>query len=180
MILDHIAIRCKDRYVPAECFTSFLGYRHHTSFDLKFDDGSTTDCLVLVPGREYSGIPRVITQTVAASLGDDGDFLVTADYQIPPEIFISDGPPESIVGKWVEKNGPGVHHLAFRVNPGEIESYMTSHPTYEWLSKEPIVCDGLRQIFVKMPGTNLTIELIEREKEGFCRDSVKKLMESTK
>ena len=51
----------------------------------------------------------------------------------------------------------------------------------EFTTEEPIRCEGLTQVFTKpTPFTGIIYEFIEREKHGFCQDSVKFLMESTR
>lgn len=53
----------------------------------------------------------------------------------------------------------------------------------EFYSEEPISCKDpdLTQVFSKPSElTGVVYELISREGDGFCRDSVKQLMESTK
>lgn len=180
LVIDHIAIRSKNRHQTADFLKEF-GWEYHTQFDLKFDDGSTTDCLVLKPSDKlYNSIPSLIKWFVplSESLRDAVDIEIS--YQLPPEIFISDGATESIVGQWVAKHGTMVHHLAFRVEPKVIEWWLQTKPNMKFLSKEPIICEGLKQIFIQFPDSPLVAELIERTDEGFCRDSVKKLMESTK
>src|SRR5882724_521415 len=34
----------------------------------------------------------------------------------PPEIFISEGSPGTIVAEWVKAHGPGIHHIAIQVD----------------------------------------------------------------
>ena len=53
----------------------------------------------------------------------------------------------------------------------------------EFYSDEPIKCEdpNLTQVFTKPSElTGVIYEFINREGAGFCKDSVKKLMESTK
>ena len=53
----------------------------------------------------------------------------------------------------------------------------------EFYSSEPIVCQDpdLTQVFTKPSElTGVIYEFINREGAGFCKDSVKQLMESTK
>ena len=161
--LDHIAYRVKDRQEASKFFQDRLGYTVGAEFDISFDNGSTAKCEALV-----------------------GAVLEVAMIHEGPEIFISDGSPGSVVGDWVAaRNGTGgIHHIAYRVkNIDEIFSEWKSRGI-EFLTEDVIDCpeDKLRQIFTK-PLTNLggvIIELIERGEKGFCQNSVKRLMESTK
>ena len=161
MKLDHIAFRVQDRHSTVSFLKSTLGYAVDTEFDLKFNDGSTADCFALIGPM----IPEVMVRQ-------------------GPEIFVSDGSPDSIVGRWVEENnGGGVHHFAYKVK--DIDSVYQDWLSkgVEFLSDEVIDCpeDDLRQIFTKpLPELGgAIVELIQRGHKGFCQHSVKKLMEST-
>ena len=133
-----------------------LSYSIATEFEIKFDNGSTAYCLVLQPELKEN-----------------------------PEIFISDGTEYSIVGEWVkERNGGGVHHLAYQVNNIQEIVNEWKKNGVEFLTGDVIDCpeDNMKQIFSK-PIEQLggvIIELIEREDKGFCQNSVKDLMDSTK
>ena len=49
------------------------------------------------------------------------------------------------------------------------------------LSKKPLICGDLIQVFTKPhPITGIIYELIQRKTFGFCKDNVKNLMNSTK
>ena len=156
MKLDHIAYRVQDRHHAAVFLQKILNYKIETEFEIKFDNGSTADCLVLQP-----------------ELKDN------------PEIFISDGTEYSVVGEWVkERNSGGVHHLAYQVNNIQEIVNEWKKNGVEFLTDNVIDCpeDNMKQIFskpVKELG-NVIIELIEREDKGFCQNSVKDLMNSTK
>ena len=164
MKLDHIALRVADRHKAVNFFQSMLNYEVGAEFDIDFDDGSKAECYALIPPL----LPIVLVR--------EG-----------PEIFISDGTPGSIVGDWVEARGGvgGVHHIAYKVK--DIDSIVKnwrSKGTVEFLTDDIIDCpdDDLRQIFTKpldyMGG--IIIELIERGSKGFCQNSVRDLMNSTK
>ena len=164
MKLDHIALRVADRHKAVNFFQSMLNYEVGAEFDIDFDDGSKAECYALIPPL----LPIVLVR--------EG-----------PEIFISDGTPGSIVGDWGEARGGvgGVHHIAYKVK--DIDSIVNdwrSKGTVEFLTDDIIDCpdDDLRQIFTKpldyMGG--IIIELIERGSKGFCQNSVRDLMNSTK
>ncbi len=103
---------------------------------------------------------------------------------MPPEMFVSEGEEHSIVADWVgerNKGLGGIHHIAYQVeNIEEVVSRWREHVEF---SSDIIDCpsDKLRQIFSKPIEAlgGLIVELIERGDKGFCRDSVKKLMEAT-
>ena len=103
-------------------------------------------------------------------------------YHAPPEIFVSDGPKGSIVGDWVEENGPGVHHIAYQVEDVEATMKMWLNAGYaEFYSDRPLEYEGLIQVFTKPSElTGVIYELINRTGDGFCEENVKGLMESTR
>ena len=100
-----------------------------------------------------------------------------------PELFISNGVDNSIVGDWVKGIG-GIHHIAYRVdNVEKVMNEWKEKGYTEFLSDKPLVCEDphLIQIFTKPSElTGVVYELITRESEGFCEKNVEKLMESTK
>lgn len=107
-----------------------------------------------------------------------------AQYHIPPEIFVSDGTPDSIVGKWVERRDGvgGIHHLAYQVDSVQKTMDEWKSKGYaEFSSDKPLTCPGLTQVFTKPSElTGVIYEFIERGAQGFCQANVKDLMESTK
>jgi 4-hydroxyphenylpyruvate dioxygenase-like putative hemolysin len=89
------------------------------------------------------------------------------------------------VGKWVEERGDGgIHHMAYKVKDMEETVASWREKGVEFLTEDIIDCpeDNLRQIFTKPLEAlgGVIIELIERGDKGFCRNSVKHLMKSTK
>jgi catechol 2,3-dioxygenase-like lactoylglutathione lyase family enzyme len=188
MRLDHIAYRTKNRYKTAEFFKRCFGYKIGTKFKLKFEDGSTTDCITLEPPEtrhpETSNwTHRTLMGTHLAGPGDP-IYGVHCEFHAPPEIFVSDGPKGSIVGDWVEERGGvgGIHHIAYQV--GDVEAAMKEwekEKYVEFLSEKPMECPGLKQVFTKPSElTGVIYELIKRDGNGFCEDNVKALMESTR
>lgn len=156
--LDHLAFRCTDRHETAKFFCNAMGYKIAEDlpdgFEIKFDDGSTAKCLVLVPPTDGM-----------------------------PEVFVSDGEKGSIVGEWAaSRGGAGLHHAAFRVDSvSETMKEWKEKGYAEFTSEEPMKCPGLTQVFTTPSSlTGIIFEFIEREKQGFCKDNVKDLMESTK
>ena len=150
-MIDHLAYRVKDRQAAVERHRH-LGYRLDTVFKVDFEDGSHALCSVMVPPTG-------------------------------PEVFISQGSPGSIVDRWVDAHGGvgAVHHIAYGV-PSVLDAMiLLSSQGVEFLSKEPLTCPGLVQVFTKPdPATGIIYEYIERRGEkGFCEENVKDLMEST-
>jgi hypothetical protein len=177
MRLDHIAYRVKDRYKTAQFFIDCLEYKIPDDlpdgFQLKFDDGTTAKCLVLIPSIKN------LNNTPWNTTSPDGQ-----TYHMAPEIFISDGSDGSIVSEWVEaRDGVGgVHHMAYQVEDVAAKMAEWTEKGYaEFLSEKPLTCPGLEQVFTKPSKiTGIIYELIRRETNGFCAENVKDLMNSTK
>ena len=183
MRLDHIAYRTKNRHKTADFFVSAFGYVMDTEFQIEFDDNSKADCLTLTPPEERHWDTKLWKQKFM--LADPiTEINVDAEYHAPPEIFVSDGPEGSIVGNWVTKrNGVGgIHHIAYQVSDVEATMHSWGQLGYaEFLSDKPLECPGLKQVFTKPSElTGVIYELISRRGQGFCKDNVKNLMESTK
>lgn len=195
MRLDHIAYRVSDRKKTAQFFIDALGYRIQTEFDLKFGDGTTCDCIALeppekmVPPEGYVSPPWTHTlfgdDNVASQTLED-KFEATGwdiDFHLAPEIFVSDGEPNSIVGKWVAERGGigGIHHLAYQVDDVQEKMNEWREKGYaEFASDKPLTCPGLTQVFTKPSVlTGVIYEFITRGEHGFCVENVKGLMEST-
>jgi catechol 2,3-dioxygenase-like lactoylglutathione lyase family enzyme len=186
MRLDHIAYRAADRKKTAQFFIDALGYRVQTEFDINFADGTTAKCIALEPSEKPSvnDLHWLIRQYVGPTEGLDIDESKFAEYHLPPEIFVSDGDPDSIVGKWVQRRDGvgGIHHIAYQVDSVEKTMREWEEKGYaEFSSSKPLTCPGLTQVFTKPSQlTGVIYEFIERGAHGFCKDNVKDLMESTK
>jgi catechol 2,3-dioxygenase-like lactoylglutathione lyase family enzyme len=177
MILDHIAWRVPDREKLVRILKVMCGYKEKERFEIDFDDGSKAQSVALVPNKEAS-----ILDVLAMIPG----FVPKSKTHINPEIFVSDGEPDSLIGKWVaERNNGmgGIHHLAFLVNDVQFHMDKWKMMDFEFTTDEPIVCpdDDLVQAFTKPidAAGGIIFEFIKRGEKGFCGSSVKKLMEST-
>lgn len=185
MRIDHIAYRTKNRLKTAQFFIDALGYKIQTTFDLKFADGTTTECIALEPPEKIiSDMPWTAQEVIYKTQEplSIGQWLGT--YHLAPEIFVSDGPPDSIVGKWVaERNNiGGIHHIAYQVESVEQTMKEWKEKGYaEFTTDQPLTCPGLTQCFTKPSElTGVIYEFIERGAHGFCKENVLSLMESTK
>ena len=189
MRLDHIAYRVKNRYDTAQFLRLTLGYKIGTEFQIEFDDRSKADCLALVPPERRPHLTENWINTAThcyeniEEWTDEGGCEEDITLHAPPEIFVSDGPPGSIVGDWVaDRNGVGgVHHIAYQVSDvaGTMKKWKDAGYA-EFLSDKPLTCPGLEQVFTKPSElTGVIYELISREGRGFCEDNVKDLMLST-
>ena len=156
MKLDHIAYRVPDKDRTGHFLESLTGYSAGAEFQINFDDGSSADCKALLPSDESS-----------------------------PEVFVSEGTPNSIVDEWVKERGDtgGIHHIAYSTDNIDKAVKEWKEKGIEFLSDNIIDCpdDNLRQIFTKPQDLlgGIIVELIERGDKGFCQNSVKHLMEST-
>ena len=186
MRLDHIAYRVKNRRKTAKFFKKAFGYTVEREFKIKFNDGSKAECLALIPSEDRH--PSTAEWDVLLADAPTEGSVANVDfhsYHAPPEVFVSDGPKDSIVGNWVAERGGvgGIHHIAYQVD--EVEETMREWEKLGYAgfySDSPISCDNpkLTQVFTKPSElTGVIYELISREGDGFCKDSVKKLMEST-
>lgn len=198
MRLDHIAYRVKDRKKAAQFFIDALGYEIGDEFRPFESEGPESVnynilCIALVPPEKKEGVdwheqPRTPPwkfQTLMYYHTCD----MLQEYHMAPEVFVSDGPEGSIVGDWVDKNGPGVHHVAYQVDkPEHVDRIMEEWKEKgyaEFLSEEPLQCEAddpeLRQVFTKPSElTGIIYEFIHRGEHGFCTANVKDLMISTK
>lgn len=176
MRLDHVAYRVADRKKTAQFFIDAFGYKIQQEFPIKFDNGTSADCIALEPPE------KVIKNAPWTYL--KLDFFGQQEYHMPPEIFVSDGEPGSIVGDWVIKrdNIGGIHHMAYQVESVEKKMQEWREKGYAEFSTEiPIRCPGLTQVFTRPSFlTGVIYEFIERTEFGFCKENVKALMESTK
>ena len=189
--MDHIAYRVGNRHKTAAFFTKAFGYTLGTEFQIEFDDGSKADCVALVPPENRPDDTEQWTHNALLYCPpryrvDDRNSTIHAEFHAPPEIFISDGSEGSIVGDWVAERAGigGVHHMAYQVDDVEAVMAEWKEKGYaEFYTEAPITCKDpdLTQVFTKPSElTGVIYEFINREGAGFCKDSVKQLMESTK
>lgn len=181
MRLDHIAYRVANKEKTAAFFKKAFGYKEQCVFDLEFDDGTKCECIALEPPEK---VENALWTWVTVPNGGKNNLKEPCCYHMAPEIFVSEGQPDSIVGKWVaERNGiGGIHHIAYQVDDVEATMEEWKEKGYaEFCSEKPLTCPGLTQVFTKPSElTGVIYEFIKRENQGFCKDNVKSLMESTK
>lgn len=189
MRLDHIAFRVKDRQETASLLQKAFGYRIQQEFTINFDDGTKAQCIALEPTEKSTAKEFPWTHTISqlgSVIGDGMTDNIEHEYHTPPEIFVSNGEPGSVVDKWVKNRDGvgGIHHLAFQVEDVRAEMLKwRDNFGAEFTSKDILTCpdDELHQIFMKPhPLLGVVIEFIRRGDKGFCQANVKDLMESTK
>lgn len=186
MRLDHIAYRTFDRNKTAEFFIKAFGYRIQTEFDLDFGNDDRVRCIALEPPEKLSSVTGFLPWTCHNVIYEDkADYIqeYLQEYHMSPEIFVSDGDPNTIVGKWVAERGGigGIHHLAYQVDSVQDKMKEWLEKGYaEFASEKPFECPGLTQVFTKPSSlTGVVFEFINRQEHGFCRDNVLKLMTSS-
>lgn len=196
MRLDHIAYRVKDRPAAVKFFCDAFGYKVQDEFEITLEDGTKAKCQSLEPPEKIlSDMPFVggeILRREAEEKIQTGGREMTMnfireynpEYHLAPEIFVSDGPPGSVIANWVEAWGRGVggvHHMAYQVE--NVQKTMDEWKAKGWLftTPAPLNCEDLTQVFtMPNPYTNIIYEFIERKgQRGFCRGNVAKLMQST-
>ena len=179
--VDHLAFRTLSRDKAIKFFIDALGYRQADQFSIFFDgEEIPTQCSVLEPSDRHKGN---ILWTVMIPCGSDE----LQEYVLSPEIFVSEGPINSIVHNWcLSHHGAGVHHIALQIpDDTTVDKEMKLWQDMGWCegfsTNEPIRCKELTQVFSK-PSLCIGVifELLERKEAGFCRASVHKLMLSTK
>lgn len=178
MRLDHVAYRVADRKRTARFFMEAFGYTLQTEFTIDFDDGSQAKCIALEPPEKVTDAPWT-----HLAFANGMHHELNTEYHLAPEIFVSDGTPESIVGKWVAARGGigGIHHLAYQVESVEAKMAEWKAKGFaEFTTEQPLTCPGLTQCFTKPSElTGVIYEFITRGAHGFCKDNVKSLMQST-
>ncbi len=178
MRLDHIAYRVGDRHRTARFFMEAFGYTLQTEFTIDFEDGTKAECIALEPPEKTGDSPWKYSLLPPGFAPDDA-----VELHMAPEIFVSDGTPDSIVGQWVAARGGigGIHHLAYQVESVEVTMEdWKSKGFAEFTTDKPLTCPGLTQCFTKPSQlTGVIYEFITRGAHGFCKDNVKSLMQST-
>jgi len=182
MRIDHLAFRVANKAKVVNFLQKALGYQISRElpkgFRVDFEDKTYADCMVLTPGRrekhtlpwkQFIPIPTIPN--------------MKQEYHQPPEIFVSQGSPQSIVDRWVKEKGNGLHHIALQVdNIEETQSIWQEAGYATFSSPEILHCPGLKQVFTDPSElTGFIWELIEREpgEQGFCAKNVRNLMLST-
>jgi catechol 2,3-dioxygenase-like lactoylglutathione lyase family enzyme len=191
MRLDHIAYRTADRNKTALFFMNSFGYKTQEEFSITLGDGSKAECIALEPPERITSFDSWFATRHNMHFSDTDKGLKcdpSTEYHLAPEIFVSDGPPGSLIDEWVQhRDGVGgIHHLAYMVDSVEDIMKEWKEKGYaEFLSEEPLNCKEedpeLHQVFTKPSElTGVIYEFIQRGKHGFCKANVSKLMDSTK
>jgi methylmalonyl-CoA/ethylmalonyl-CoA epimerase len=151
--LDHITFRVTEVKPVVEFYTKTLGF--HVVQNINLDFGET---------KAFSSVLSLVG---------------TGFY-----IFVDQGmDSNNVVSKWVEKNGSGLHHMAYLVD--NIDSAAGNLKEKGMIFTTDDVVDtggGLKQLFsTPHPVTGVITEIIERYKEGvfFVMGNVLKLIKST-
>ena len=115
MRLDHIAYRVANRKKTAQFFIDAFSYKIEDDFELVFPNNETARCYAMCPPERGKYLDINFIQYFS------GFTHGPVQYHASPEIFVSEGSPESVVGKWVEARQGigGIHHLAYEVDSVE-------------------------------------------------------------
>lgn len=179
MRIDHIAFRVANREAWAGVLKA-LGWKEQERFRIPLSDGSMADSIALVPQGTVDGWGSILT---AESI-EVADGRKQCEYHLPAEIFVTDQHEPGLIDNWVDETGGGIHHIAFEVEDVAAAMEEWKARGFEFTTDEPIICpeDDLEQVFTKpiKDGGGLIFEFIKRGSKGFCLDSIKRLMESTK
>ena len=174
MRIDHIAYRVKNRKAASDFLINAFGYKIADEFQIDFDDGSCAKCYALVPPEKIDNADDFKAWIHLAT---------KSEYHVPPEIFVSEGTPGSIVDNWVNEKGgtAAIHHIAYQVDDVALIMKEWQEKGFaEFTTNEPIEANGLIQCFTKEhPLTGTVYEFISRTTKGFNIDNVRDLMEST-
>jgi len=177
MRLDHIAYRVANRKKTAQFFIDAFSYKIEDDFELVFDNNETARCYAMGPPERGKYLDIKFIQYFS------GFAHGPMQYHASPEIFVSEGSPDSVVGKWVEARDGivGIHHLAYEVDSVKKQMEKWLKLGYaEFTTEEPMSCPGLVQCFTKPSElTGVIYEFIERSGKGFCKENVLDLMTST-
>jgi methylmalonyl-CoA/ethylmalonyl-CoA epimerase len=89
--------------------------------------------------------------------------LRKADYKVGGSMLeFFEGSPGSMFGEWLEKNGEGVHHIAYEVEDIEGELKKQAELGVTLIDKEPRVMPGAKIAFIGPDGASgVMIELVE-------------------
>jgi len=191
--IDHLAFRAFDKKKAVQFFKDALGYREQAEFTIYFDEKKTETaiCTALEPSDRTKSdvlIPWMKMVPLNHTYDAKGKITGTPEqkYVLSPEIFVSEGSEGSVVYNWCKQKGPGLHHIALQVPTGssvekEMERWIENGWAEEGFSSDVIKCNDLCQVFTR-PSSILGVvfELIERKEAGFCKDSVRTLMESSR
>ena len=173
----HIAKRVGTRKKTAQVFIYAFSYKIEDDFELVFPNNETARCYAMCPPERGKYLDINFIQYFS------GFTHGPVQYHASPEIFVSEGSPESVVGKWVEARQGigGIHHLAYEVDSVEKQMKKWTELGYaEFTTEDPMRCPGLIQCFTKPSElTGVIYEFIQRKGKGFCKENVLDLMTST-
>jgi methylmalonyl-CoA/ethylmalonyl-CoA epimerase len=151
--LDHIAFRVREVGPVVDFYVKSLGFRVVQEMDLDFGGSRAYSNVLNLPGSPFY-------------------------------IFVDQGlDPENIITKWVEKNGSGLHHMAYLVANIQAEAEELRARGLIFTTDEVVdTGGGLKQLFTTPhPETGVITEIIERYQEDvfFVHENVLQLIKST-
>ncbi|PWY55899.1 hypothetical protein DGG96_09180 [Legionella qingyii] len=162
--MDHYTLIVEDAKKVADFHVNYLGFKYKyekliNTGTVVAPDYDMTNCILLLPHNKK--IFCVVTQ----GMNED-----------------------TVFHKYLKKYGPGIHHIAFKVNDIQSEWDFCVNHKIETTSSEIILdpISGLKQFFITKNYAGYFIELIERtpnsatEEEDFTEQNMKRLADSIK
>lgn len=151
--LDHIAFRVTEVAPVVDFYVNTLGFQVVQEMELDFGGSKAFSNVLNLPGNPFY-------------------------------IFVDQGlNPGNVITKWVEKNGSGLHHMAYLVEDIEAEAEKLKAKGLVFTTDAVVdTGGGLKQLFTTPdPITGVITEIIQRYKEDvfFVRENVLQLIAST-
>ena len=151
--LDHIAFRVEEVGPVVEHYVGSLGFKIVQEMELDFGGSRAYSNVLNLPGTPFY-------------------------------IFVDQGlDDDSIVSRWVENHGAGLHHMAYLVDDIHAASRNLKAKGLRFTTEDVVdTGGGLKQLFTHpMPGTGVITEIIQRTRKDvfFVKENVLKLIKST-
>lgn len=151
--LDHIAFRVADFKPVVDFYTQQLGFKVVQEMEMNIGNSKAVSRVLNLSGQPFY-------------------------------IFVDQGLDEqNIISQWVQKNGSGLHHMAYLVDDIETASKQLRQQGMRFTTEEVIdTGGGLKQLFsLPNPVTNILTEIIQRERSDifFVQENVIQLIQST-
>lgn len=145
--LDHIAIHVADRAAAERVVRELLGHQAVQELAVHGPDGTAHLGVMAQPGDRF----RLV--------------LCDADEATHP------------IARWVASRGPGVHHMAHRVD--QVETALQQIADTGAVVGAIVEAPGLRQVFVEVADDGMLHEITQRTGEtGFVEENTAALIEA--
>ena len=148
--IDHMLIAVPDMEAATHFWTYVIGLRQADDYTVEIQDGSHVYCRVLE--------------------GEGNDFTIVLGQAVEPW---------SEYARKMTANGAMLHHVATAVDDIDVAAAELKAKGVPLMSEQPVVSEGLRQIFTKrIPETGVVHEVIQRVggRRGFASDNIRDLV----